>query len=223
MVANAVKKGFVYGGKRFAYNAASGKVLVANAKKSTKNMDEEVVECEEGDEECMADNAGSDGLRGENIEGQTRAMWAKDPENPYAENQRAANKKHAPITERLSPEELQVWNNVVRADKRERQRLTSQLQKIAETTGDPRKKSLIANKLKGNLPVGDLEELLVLVSPVANSRREEPADDNGPLYFGNNPAYGLTENEQSQVLDIEEARKSYDPVLTKRRRQYADA
>ena len=160
----------------------------------TENMED----CEEGDEDCEATmNKGK---------------------------KATANKKHTPITERLSPEELQVWNNVVRADKRERQRLTSQLQKIAETTGDPRRKALIANKLKGNLPVGDLEELLVLVSPVANSRREESAVDNsGPLYFGNNPAYGLTENEQSQVLDIEEARKSYDPVLTKRRRQYADA
>jgi hypothetical protein len=114
---------------------------------------------------------------------------------------------------------------MVAADKRMKQQLAAKLQAVASATNDPRKKTLITNKLKSNPSLGELEDLLTLVGgPVANSRPDdEGSDDYAPTYLGNSPAYSLTENEQNDVLDIDEARKQYDPLIINKRRQLADA
>ena len=192
-VVNAAQRGFIWGGKRFAFQE-SGKVLVTNAKKMANNMDEEMVECEEGDKECEME------------------MEKAPPDKPTANQKRS-------IAERLTPEELQVFNSAVAIDKKLKAQLAGRLRAVAESSQDPRKQQLIGNKLKQNLSIGDLEDLLVLVGgPVANQRTE---GDQEPTFYGSNPAYSLTDNEREDVLDIEEARKGYDPVIINKRRAAA--
>lgn len=86
-----------------------------------------------------------------------------------------------PIANRLSPEELPVWNTAVRIEREARQRLTDQLTRIAAHS-PPQRQLLITNKLKTNPTYEQLQEMLDLVGPTENSLGDVPTPL--PNYFG---------------------------------------
>ncbi len=79
----------------------------------------------------------------------------------------SAKKKSAPITERLSPDELEVWNNAVEITANEKKKIVRQL--VANLEGDYRKEKY--KKLMGK-SMPDLREMLELRGTYNNE--EEP-------------------------------------------------
>ena len=76
-----------------------------------KKRDEESEEKLEEEEDKDLEESGSDEIRGKNQDGQRRAMWAKDPENPYAESRQRR---------RLSPGTKALQERVERLEEEKR-------------------------------------------------------------------------------------------------------
>ncbi len=78
-----------------------------------------------------------------------------------------AAKKNAPITERLSPDELEVWNNAVKITANEKKKIVSTL--VANLSGDYRKEKYKKLMTKS---MDDLREMLEL-QPTSNRRDDD--------------------------------------------------
>jgi hypothetical protein len=72
------------------------------------------------------------------------------------------------------PEIQQTFNYAKKIEAKERALVVNKLKNIAEETRNDKKREMILNKLKAKLPLGDLEELLVLVQEPTVNRRQEP-------------------------------------------------
>lgn len=129
-----------------------------------------------------------------------------------------------------------IWNSAKRMEREGRERVSRRLQQIADSTHDERKKALIANKLKANLPYDALEEVLILVDneTITDNQETQVGDGYGGA-FGNIPPAGaayvpqygqrpvinytgngggaanLTDNEE--ILDMDAAREQYEKEL----------
>jgi len=197
-VANAALKGFHVGKATLVFNAAKGAFVVRN---------DDGEECDPDDEECL--EMVKDGVKNKK-------------EEAKVDNQQSNTQKVLTANEWIqsAPAEIQsVLQNAMRIEKREREILTGRLRQIADNTPNPRRKSLILNKLdsKPALPLGALQEVLDLVDEPAVNQGFWPVEPT-TNYVGasGGPQFSrLTENEQADILDLESARSEYDPLHKK--------
>lgn len=114
-----------------------------------------------------------------------------------------------------SPEEQSVWNNAVEIERRERQRLVGLLTaNVAEN-----KKQDIAKKLVSK-PLHELRDMLELL-PTSNNSNAQDYIREVPNYSGaaGGIPFGLTDNEQGDVLDLEAERQKYDHVVNAKKQK----
>lgn len=93
----------------------------------------------------------------------------------------AKSKKAAPITERLSPDELEVWNNAVKITANEKKKIVGQL--VANLEGDYKREKF--KKLMSK-SMDDLREMLELRG-VNNSEDDEPVSNGIGSFFMADP------------------------------------
>ena len=100
-----------------------------------------------------------------------------------------------PLSERLSPDELRVWNHAAEVEKRERAALVQRL--VANAI--PERRDALTQQLMAK-PTAELQLALELAPPPA------PAAS----WFGAAGGPTLADNERLEVLDLEAARKTYE-------------
>lgn len=204
-----------------------------------KKKSEGVADDEEDDDEMEynADGSpvvkadlGKQELRGGSIAGMVQPSDADSEEEPV-DGVGPTKGKPKPVMAanrwlaQAPPEIRNAVQNAMEIEKRERVALVQRL--VANVADDDQRKGLA--KMLYAKPLGELRALLQLAAPVQN---ETYAPMPEPTFnytgaAGVAPGYGLTENESMDVLDLDEARKAYDPVYNKRNyrvkgKQYAD-
>lgn len=179
LVANAAISGFSHEGRDFRFDTATGGFVTRNADFPMEGADGSYEEDEEEDEE-------------------------KEGENPMARNNYVPQRRPKNMQEWLKlapPEALEVWNHNTAVHNAAKHDIIERLKAVADDTNDLRKQQLIANKLRQDMNLTELQELLVLVSPTANSEVARGANEFN--YIGAStpsPAYGgLLGNTQTQA------------------------
>ena len=119
------------------------------------------------------------------------------------------------------PEGKEAFEYTKRLQDSHKQRLVERL--VANVEIDARKEALAKKYMKKTLPeLIELVEIAGVNQPTANEAAQEDRDPLGlSLWQGAAPLSRLTENEQDDVLDLDEARKSYDPLLVNKQAQTA--
>ncbi len=102
-----------------------------------------------------------------------------DVKDSTGEVKKMTKNQEKPLTERLSPEELQVWNTAVRVHDRER---ASIVNRLVVNVADPEQKKVLFNKL-AKKDINELQEMLALLPPPpANNYNRQP--ELAVNYFG---------------------------------------
>lgn len=213
-VANEALQGFADAdlGIDYRYNPESGEWEKRPVSNKGKYVPEEDDEEDEEDEMMTAKNRKSV---------QKQMMGKNQRQEPPADDDIDVSfltkpKKAKTMNEWLSeapPEGLEAFEYTKRLQNSHKQRLVERL--VANVEIDARKEALAKKYMKKTLPeLIELVEIAGVNQPTANEAAQEDRDPLGlSLWQGAAPTSRLTENEQDDVLDLEEARKSYDPLL----------
>lgn len=152
MIANAAREGFSFGDRDFKYDEEGNQFVTRNNMAGGGCDDDED---EDDEEEAPAMN-----------------RRHERPKDTYTPRQKATSMKEWLA---MAPEgATEVWNHSQQVYNQRRAELIEKLKQVADDTNDRRKQTLIANKLNGNPTPAELEELLILVSPVSNQDRIAP-------------------------------------------------
>ena len=126
-------------------------------------------------------------------------------EEEEEEEEEVANARK-PLTQRLTPEELGVWNYAAKRFADDKRQIVVQL---LANVSDGKERDRIGNALMKK-ELAELQDMVALLpQPNANQRQQEYSF--APSYAGaaGGPV-GLTDNEQADVLDLESLRANYE-------------
>lgn len=106
-----------------------------------------------------------------------------------------------PLTERLTPAELAVWNVAVDVERQTREALVANIQRVADAAKNPARKAAILNELKTRKDVRALESYWLSIQPDVVANVAPPAPTMYPSYLGAAGAADVAVANRSSVGD----------------------